>query len=518
MKDNVQWDPLELKSLLGLNGKASDGAFQKLGKFIKVSELARKKVIRFAGALETESHVLLSGLVGMYFNGELIRLFIPGEMFMDFESYLNQIPSKYEFRAILKSKFTNLSFKDEKLVLMEIPEFKVVSETLIKRVRNENHEWFAFTQMHYEDKLRIIEQKIPDFQYTLTLAEQAKILGVSPSTASRKKNPKTDKKKIPDWVSEMEKELTYSFHSFQHPDAEELEDMTISWASYFQDILRSKEEVAIIRNQKLTYLAARLYPEADFEKALWISKLYLILFYLDDLSDKIPNGQKELFWSELFHKGMEVFDGNRTSFLPSRINTFLNAFEDLKNELIKLDKGNGDYRQLLLDELIYYFKANWGEAQNRDQNSIPSLEEYLENRPFFSGGRLAVFLAGFEMENGFKDVKDVWKKTEELRELGAHLIFLSNDLISYEKESRQDDFNNYLCLLMHHNKWKLHTARKHVLEEHKEALRKFMELDKKLKNEFKPEDNEILKILKQIKYKVAGSVYWSLKITNRYVS
>ena len=115
MKDNVQWDPLELKSLLGLNGKASDGAFKKLRKFIKVSELARKKVIRFAGALETESHVLLSGLVGMYFNGELIRLFIPGEMFMDFESYLNQIPSKYEFRAILKSKFTNLSFKDEEL-------------------------------------------------------------------------------------------------------------------------------------------------------------------------------------------------------------------------------------------------------------------------------------------------------------------------------------------------------------------------------------------------------------------
>lgn len=517
MKDNTQWDPLELKSLLGLNGKATDCAFRKLGKFIKVSELDRKKVIRFAGAVETESRVLLSGLVGMYFNGELIRLFFRGDMFLDFESYLNLIPSKYEFKAILKSRYSHLSSKDEELVLKEIPEFKVVSETLINRLRNENHEWFAFTQMHYEDKLRILELKFPDFKYTLTLSEQAKILGISPSTASRKKNPRAEKRKIPNWVAEMEKELTYSFHSFEHPDAEELEEMTISWASNFQDILRSREEVAAVRNQKLTYLAARLYPEAEFGKALWISKLYLILFYLDDLSDKIPNGQKELFWSELFHKGIEVFDGNHTSFLPSRIGIFLNAFEDLKNELAKLDTGNIDYKQLLLEELIFYFKANWGEAQNRDNTSIPSLEEYLDNRPFFSGGRLAVFLAAFELEKGFLEVKDVWEKTEELRELGAHLIFLSNDLISYDKESKLGDFNNYLCLLMHHNKWNLHTARMYVIEEHQETLRKFMELDSRLKNEFTPEDNGILKILKQIKYKVAGSVFWSLNITNRYV-
>lgn len=82
----IMWDPLSLKPLLGIKGGPKDAEFRKLSDFMDVVDLPGRTIIRAAGQVEVNSHVLLEGLVGMYLGEKLIRIFFKGDMFLDFES------------------------------------------------------------------------------------------------------------------------------------------------------------------------------------------------------------------------------------------------------------------------------------------------------------------------------------------------------------------------------------------------------------------------------------------------
>lgn len=504
-----------LKSLFGLEDWISEEALERVGDFLEIREAKRKTIIRHAGSVETESGFLVDGIIGMYFSGNLTRLYFPGEVFLDYESYRTQVPSMYGLRAMGECVYISLSFLNEEQLLREIPEFKDFSKFQIAKVRHADFEWNSFTQMNYRDKIRIIEEKFPSFKYDLTNAEKASLLGVSYATAARiKKIP--DRKKTGKESVQLEKLLSYPFPAYVHQEAAEIEGLTASWAYHFHGIFRNIEEMDYYKRQKFSYLSSCLYPEIDFERGLWISKLYLWLFYLDDLTDSLPSGQKALLWDYLIKGVQLIADGKIPGFNPSRISVFLNAFFDLTREFSELVADNEELLKVVLGEIILYLKENKREAEYKDNGRLPSLEEYQTSRPYFSGGNLALALCSFESGEKFRHDCPDWKGTEQLRLLGAKLIHLSNDLISYAKEASQGDFMNAVALLMHHKKMDFSTARQEVLNQHSETLEEFMRLEANWRDKFRPENNGILKYLKQVKYKIAGSVHWSLSISPRY--
>ncbi len=508
-------DPTFLKKLFGLEGKVNINAFERVGEFLEIQDAKRKTTIRHAGSVETESRFLVEGLIGMYFLGNLTRLYFPGDVVMDYESYQTQVPSKYALRALGGSVYISLSYHNEEQLLKEIPEFTDFSKSQIAKVRNADFEWHAFTQMNYRDKIRLIEEKFPSFKYDLTNAEKASLLGVSYATAARiKKSPEL--KKASGESKQLEKLLNYPFPAYVHIDAAEIEDQTASWAFNFHSLLRSTEELGHYKKQKLSYLSSCLYPEIDFDKGVWISKLYLWLFYLDDMTDSLPFGQKAVFWNYLMLGVENIVNGKPLVFSPSRISVFLNAFMDLAMDFKTLAAGNKELVEVVFKEIMLYLRGNKLESEYKDQGNPPSLEEYHISRPYFSGGNLALSLCS--LESGDKFIRDGtdWKSTEQLRILGAKLIYLSNDLISYAKEESKGDFMNVVALLMHHKRMNFPTAQKEVLNEHSETLEEFMKLERNWRDEFRPENNGVLKYLKQIKYKIAGSVHWSLSISPRY--
>ena len=75
---------------------------------------------------------------------------------------------------------------------------------------------------------------------------------------------------------------------------------------------------------------------------------------------------------------------------------------------------------------------------------------------------------------------------------------------------------NAVALMMHYKQLEFTMAQQKVLNLHAETLEEFMVLERKWKEEYKPENSGILKYLKQIKYKIAGAVHWSLSISPRY--
>lgn len=513
----IQWSPIKLKSLLGLEGMANDSAFIKLGNYISIKEIPSQTVIRHAGAVETESHVLEKGLIGMFYNGELIRLYFQGDMFMDFESYREQIPSRYEFRALQDSSFTVLSYENEQRVLKDMPEFRQVSEYLIAKVRNSNEQWIAFSQLPYEDRLRKFEERVPGLRYLLKIKELGSLLGISPRSVTRLKNKDDHKPEMRDWKKEISKKIAYSFSVVQHSQAIEIELHAISWASEFHVILRNQDEIKGFLKSKLAYLSTFLYPEIEFQRGVWISKLYLWLFYLDDLTDRLPLGQKEKLWKGLEDWLLDFWTGsNSKPFLPFRLIQLANAFEDLWMELKKLEEVNEVQFQLIQKEIMNYINHNKIEAGFRDSHYLPSLEEYLHHKQYFSGAQLAVSLGCLEFKEGMEMESEVWEKTCRLRELGAKLIFLDNDLISFYKEIKIGDRMNYLAILKGHESCSVDEAKFRLLDYRQSILQEFQEINRKWMEDFNPQNHLILQHLKYVKYKISGSAHWSLNVTNRY--
>lgn len=179
-----------------------------------------------------------------------------------------------------------------------------------------------------------------------------------------------------------------------------------------------------------------------------------------------------------------------------------------------MPKVNKAYVSLLKNELEKYLSSNRWEAENRDLNFIPHLHEYSEKRPFFSGGNLAIALIPLGLNYPYAEIQRTFEDLIEVKQQASTLIYLTNDLISFEKEKELDDFHNLVVLLMHHKKFSKEQAKTAVFDLHGSIVKKFSHQGNSIDL-----GNFIAKeIHLQLKYQVAGAVAWSLEDTNRYNS
>ncbi|RIW12100.1 hypothetical protein D0X99_19800 [Algoriphagus lacus] len=514
----IMWDPLSLKTLLGLKGGPKDAEFRKLGEFMEVFELPVKSIIREAGVVETTSHLLLKGLVGMYFDRKLVRIYFPGDMFLDFESYSQQIPSRYQLKVLVDAQFTSLSFENEIKVLNEISDFKEISDHLKARVRNSNEEWAAFSQLPHLDRLRAFEKKFPSLRLIIPVNDLAGLLGVGRSTIIklRKEDGYLAGKAKSD--AELLKEITYPFNPLKHPQKKKLEALSLDWGYELHSFFVDLKEFSRFKNNQQASLSSFLYPEIDFHKGLWISKLFVWLFYLDDKTDRLSAGSKKAFWV-LIEDWIRVYlkeSKSNPPFLPSRVAAIVNAFQELWNELIHLDQVSETQIELIRTEILDHIKSSRVEAGFRDNNTLPTIEEYLGFRPHTSGAKLAVSLSCLEFQVDETVNASFWEKTAELRRLSTLLILMDNDLFSFKKEQAAGDHMNYIALLVKNEGISLAEAKEKVLEIRRSYFDAFMEQNRKWMEDFNPENHLILQKLKYIKYKISGTRHWSVEISKRY--
>lgn len=235
---------------------------------------------------------------------------------------------------------------------------------------------------------------------------------------------------------------------------------------------------------------------------------------MDDYTDKLPKGKKLHFWAIMGEEVGNIMDPYYQAQLVNQ-NVFIAAFEDLWKAFSNLNAEW--YRGNFRNEMLAYLVNNLWEAKNRDFDRIPPLEEYLAKRPYFSGGRMALELIPLCVVGDPEDVKWSWDKLEALRKLAAELIFISNDILSYQKEAEINDFHNWIALMMEH----LHLSKKEAMDKlllrHDQILHTFESKVSLYTNNYRPEETLLLSMIKNLKFQVSGAVTWSVEDTKRYL-
>lgn len=514
MKIEMDWTPVHLKPLLDYMNKVSEKEYQMLTPYFDIGKTKSREVILKSGTVEIESRFILEGMIGKFYRGKLMRLYVKGDVCVEMESYMNQQPSRFEMKVLQAAKYTRLSYQNANMILDQFPEFMDLSDELYRIARYREQEWEGILNLPFDQGRAELKKKFPGIEAILTQKQLADLLGVDRKTISRMNKKDLATARYSRIIKYYRENLSYPFESKIHQSVELVDNHTLVWGSVFQKIFTGTRDEGIYKKSQLSWLSARLYPDARRENLLWLAKLYALLFAMDDFTDQLPNGMKAEVWEEISCAIYGVLEGNNCMILPQSIQAYRNAFYELWTKLPGLVNQDQAFLDCLKQEFLGYLQSNIWEAKNRDHQIIPTLEEYRIQRPLFSGGQLAISLTPLGMETPLEDIKDSFLKSRELRDLAAKLIYLTNDLFSYEKEKDLGDFHNLLILKKHHQTIKEEQAREEIVEEHKESLKEFLHKSVRFETSEDLYDREILN---QIQYKISGAASWSLYDTTRYL-
>ncbi|WP_373496225.1 terpene synthase family protein [Aquiflexum sp.] len=488
--------------------------YDKLMKFVEFRVFKKGGILRTAGTTENNAHFILEGGLGLMREGKLERVYFPKQVAFDVKSFKDNSTSPYSLVSLQDSSVVSLDKANEARILNEIPSFNTLSQKIWERAKKSDQEWINISQMHYLNAIPILEEKLGNHFKVLKPGEIGELVGVNLRTISRYNKKLYDQRRSIAVKAKAKELFDYPFSSIIHSDVDEIDSITTCWASE-QKLLPNQNSIIKYQKMRMTWLSARLYPESKIEKAIWLAKLYALLFILDDYTDSIPKGEKHAFWEKISIGYKLIMENGAIPTEKGQIRPFWMAFADLWEDLNGLTSS--PFINLFQELILNYTKENIWESLNLDLEKIPSIDQYLSKRPVFSGGFLAIHLIPFTMEDDYHDILVVWKSLTKYTEFASRLIYISNDLFSFDKESKIKDPHNWVYLLINWENLDKDKAIEKILHFHDLALKDFIQLDKAFQENYSPANRTLLSAIKNIKYQVSGAVAWSVNDTTRYV-
>ncbi|UJP64877.1 terpene synthase family protein [Mongoliitalea daihaiensis] len=508
-------DPISLKSFLDEIMSIQLKDVIALVEYLEAEKLKKGTVLRKPGENEDQAYLVMEGTLALYCpQKRLIRPFFRKEVAFDMDAYFSKSPSDNYLIVKENAKLIKVSRRAESSILNNLTQLKAFSQALIQSAKGSNQKWMRISQMHYSKALPLIKKDHHHFFKVFNSFETASLLQVNRRTLSRFSSQLFRSRKSFSVKALEENIFNYPFSSECHPQVDHVHSFALEWAIQHKLFFNTKTRL-IFDRMKMPYLSCRLYPDASLEKAIWIGKFFVWLFFMDDFTDKLPKGQKEKFWEKIVLGVNSIVCKNKTPRGSGKIALFWNAFGNLWDEFTSL--ASEKFTEIFKESLYQYALANRWEAKNLDKGSIPSIAEYAKKRPFFSGGNLALDFSRFVLEDVAPGVYKHWNSLANYKRAASNLIFKSNDLLSYQKEKQLNDYHNLLSLLQIHQNLTEEEAINAVIIEHSEDLKKFLEIDRQLSEAYTLKTQDKMLLMKNIKYQIAGAVEWSIFDTKRYI-
>lgn len=487
---------------------------EKLFDYLTYRKLPKGTVLREINEAENSAHLVISGIAAFIKDNKLIRPFFKNQIAFDKNAFTTATPSQYELKALTDIVVITVSKKDVQDILFEFPEFQKVLDFVHTKTNEADREWLYVATLHYTLALLYLKNKLQIDERLFTKTQLGQMLGVNSWSIKRYQKALVLNRNNLKIQLLTSSHFHYPFTSLLHPDVTEINELVKNWVDKMQFLPYNK---SAINHQKLkiTWLSARLYPELDFKKSVWIAKLFAVLFILDEYLGKIPIGNKSLFWDKLYKQLVCLFTAD--PFIPyDNKNPFVRAIKQLWQEFIQ--EARPEMHQCFKYSILNYITENTWKATNLDARKIPELKVYEQKRAVLSGGQLALALLPFTLEQNFPDIHRTWPELLEFMELGSKMIFVANEFLSYEKEVKLKDPHNWIGLIMYHNNTDWHEAFNSINKAHKENLQKFLDLELDIKQTHLGNKRTHYAAIDAIKIQLSGALDWSLYDSRKYIS
>ncbi|NOK64021.1 MAG: hypothetical protein GFH27_549325n91 [Chloroflexi bacterium AL-W] len=269
-----------------------------------------------------------------------------------------------------------------------------------------------------------------------------------------------------DRLSDRLSALDCPFASALHPAADQVQQGTYDWANS-HGLLTTMELRQSFADRQYGILMARAYPTAPIDILQLIADWNTWLFLLDDKFDIDMLGMHPTAVQTMITNILTTFRGETRGYNDST----MTAIQDLAQRMHMLT--DSEWQTQLLAELSRSFQASLWEAHNRATVTVPSIAEYRTQRPYTG----AVYCYLHWIEPAYSCVLPMTLREHEvvqqLIRLTNEIIWLANDLISFEREVAAGDVHNLVYLLHYERGLPLATAMEQVIHEHNNALATF---------------------------------------------
>jgi hypothetical protein len=307
-------------------------------------------------------------------------------------------------------------------------------------------------------------------------------------------------------------QVQYPYLSSLNECVHEVEYNSSHWAKTFGLVTDARGDL-LLKNSKIGWLAARVYPETALKKVSFASLFNTWLMFFDDYCDETLYGKNTTLLkpvlNSLSHIMEPCVEDKANSELP-----LITAFEDLWHyvQINGQEQWETHFKQSLKD----FFASVLWEAENREAGTCVDQITYERMRPY-TGAMYVVFDLIEIVTDSFLD-HDIRNHpiVQEARMYAAKIVCWCNDIFSAKKEALQNDVYNLVLLYQKEHCVTLDDATLEVLDLHNNMLRKFMKCEQAIMNFEEPVATQVLSYFTALCRWIRANFDWSIKDTFRY--
>lgn len=308
-----------------------------------------------------------------------------------------------------------------------------------------------------------------------------------------------------------------------HPLYEQVQRGTKKWLKAFN----------IITDKKIREMTARAYgtftckihPQGALESVQIVSDFANWLFLYDDevedvegIEDDGNEHAKVKARIEALHaRSIEILNGSEIreddSALTKGLHDIMQRIDRIADQIWKDPLEYRVWKERFVKDIKLYFESTLWETPYRLEKRIPSLEDYINERPKFSG--TWIMFDFIELVEGITIPNEIFKTElfQQIRLTGANLVNWPNDAIfSAYKEFLKEDVQNLIFVLKQQHK----ITYKEAFEEGGKLIDKELARFENLRKKVENRNNNVKIYLNGIFNWLSGHHFWALKAIERY--
>lgn len=161
---------LQLKKHLDHLVRLDESVYFKIAPFIIEKRYDKGNIIKKPGEKDRFAHFINKGYVAKILPSQKgrdhrLRIFEPGKVAADFDSYFSDHPTDFGLKALTYTSTFELDREHETRVLQEVPEINPLASAINRQVLKESIQWYQVFSLSRSDGYRAMKSNFPEFMH-----------------------------------------------------------------------------------------------------------------------------------------------------------------------------------------------------------------------------------------------------------------------------------------------------------------------------------------------------------------